>query len=264
MNGSRALINQAYYHGEWVYQLAVFFTMISLLMFYLRIFPIQSVRIQVWVVMGAVSLYSALGILISINQCTPVRGAWEYWHGEEKFSCRNRNALGWASAIIKMVLDIAIIIVPIKPLAKLGLSMKKKVQVMLMFAVGLLYVGILACEFPLLMVCFSVSRWSVCCDCRVLSTSRIRTTPLGITKPWASGLRSRYTLAMCVHACQGYTHCSNISGQKSSGVRRIRLILTRWRASSRRGRIAQDCGLRSMTRRTLRTWTMHHPSSKAT
>lgn len=112
--------------------------MISLLMFYLRIFPIQSIRIQVWVVMAAVSLYSVLGILVSINQCTPVRGAWEYWYGEEKFHCRNRNALGWASAIIKMVLDIAIIIIPIRPLAKLGLSMKKKVQVMLMFAVGLL------------------------------------------------------------------------------------------------------------------------------
>ena len=112
--------------------------MTSLLMFYLRIFPIQPIRIQVYVVMGAVALYSALGIIISINQCTPVRGAWEYWHGEEKFACRNRNALGWASAIIKIILDVAIILVPIRPLAKLGMSVKKKVQVMLMFAVGLL------------------------------------------------------------------------------------------------------------------------------
>ncbi|OAG01106.1 uncharacterized protein CC84DRAFT_1229840 [Paraphaeosphaeria sporulosa] len=127
----------AYYHGEWVYSIAVFFTMTSLLLFYLRIFPTRSVKIQVWIVMTVVILYTVLGALISINQCTPIRGAWEYWDGEEKFHCRNRNALGWASAIWKMVLDVAIILLPLRPLSQLALSKKKKAQVILMFAVGI-------------------------------------------------------------------------------------------------------------------------------
>lgn len=112
--------------------------MTSLLMFYLRIFPIRYVRIQVWIVTTINTLYFVLGTIISVNQCTPVRGAWLYWDGTEHFNCRDRNALGWSSAVIKIVLDIAIIAIPIKPLLRLDLSRKKQIQVMLMFAVGLL------------------------------------------------------------------------------------------------------------------------------
>jgi hypothetical protein len=117
--------------------MAVFFTKMSLLFFYLRVFPHKAFRIQVYCVIGAVCVYTLLGTVVSIFQCTPVRGAWEYWDGEEHFRCRDRNALGWSSAIMNMTLDIAIILLPIRPLMQLVMSRRKKIQVILMFLVGI-------------------------------------------------------------------------------------------------------------------------------
>ncbi|KAH7037026.1 uncharacterized protein B0I36DRAFT_282683 [Microdochium trichocladiopsis] len=125
-----------YYHGEWVYAVAIFFTKMSLLLFYLRVFPVRNIRIQVYVLMGCLVTYSILAVAVSCNQCRPVWGAWEYWHGEADISCLDRNALGWASAVVNMSLDIAIIVLPLRPLSKLAMSKRKKAQVIIMFMVG--------------------------------------------------------------------------------------------------------------------------------
>ncbi|ORY14494.1 hypothetical protein BCR34DRAFT_227429 [Clohesyomyces aquaticus] len=49
----------------------------------------------------------------------------------------NRNALGWSSAILNMALNIAIIVLPLRPLSKLAMEWRRKAQVMLMFMVGI-------------------------------------------------------------------------------------------------------------------------------
>jgi len=129
---------QAYYHGEWIYGFAIFFTKMSLLLFYLRVFPVRSFRIQVYVIMAVLVMFTVTGTIVSTNQCTPVQGAWEYWDGEQQFHCQNRNAVGWSSAVVNMSLDIAIIIVPLRPLSKLAMSWRKKIQLIIMFTVGIL------------------------------------------------------------------------------------------------------------------------------
>jgi hypothetical protein len=79
-------------------------------------------------------------VLISVFQCRPLPGAWLHWDGEGNFQCNHINAQGWAAAIINMVLDILVMVLPLRQIYNLNLSVRKKVYVMCMFSLGILYV----------------------------------------------------------------------------------------------------------------------------
>jgi hypothetical protein len=112
---------------------------ISILFFYLRIFPDKDFRMIVYVVMGLCVAYSTSFILVSIFQCRPVNLAWRRWDGMPKGGhCNNINAQGWCSAVFNIVLDVIVIVLPMRQLSKLALTWRKKVGVMLMFSVGFL------------------------------------------------------------------------------------------------------------------------------
>lgn len=75
--------------------------------------------------------------LITIFQCTPIDGAWLQWDGESfDGTCRDVNLQAWVAAAVSIILDVATIALPMPGLWNLNLSLKKKIQVMTMFAVG--------------------------------------------------------------------------------------------------------------------------------
>lgn len=113
-------------------------TKISILFFYLRIFPKKSFRIATYVVMALNVGYLISFVLISVFQCRPLDAAWLRWDGEHPAKCNNINAQGWAAAALNMVLDLLTMSLPLRELSKLSMSLRKKAQVMLMFCVGFL------------------------------------------------------------------------------------------------------------------------------
>lgn len=115
-------------------------TKISILLFYLKIFPKREIRIGCWVLIGFNVAYFIVFELISIFQCIPVEGAWRAWDGEFQARCNNVNIQGWSAAVINILLDVATLVLPLKELYNLSLSTKKKIMVMMMFCVGFLYV----------------------------------------------------------------------------------------------------------------------------
>ncbi|KAJ4347788.1 uncharacterized protein N0V89_009158 [Didymosphaeria variabile] len=125
-----------YFIDEPIYITVVSLTKISILCFYLRIFPDRNFRRAVYAVMVFTGLYMLAFILVSLFQCRPVDHAWKYWNHEHAGACNNVNAQGWAAAIFNIVLDIATIILPLRQLSKLAMNWKKKVQLMLMFGFG--------------------------------------------------------------------------------------------------------------------------------
>lgn len=111
---------------------------ISIIMFYLRIFPQPLFRKCCH---GAIVLcvgYGLAFLLVSVFQCRPINYAWLRWDGEHQGSCNNINAQGWTSAAINVVLDFVIIGLPIPMVAKLNMNRRKKFLVMLMFSLGLI------------------------------------------------------------------------------------------------------------------------------
>ncbi|CAG8091105.1 unnamed protein product [Penicillium salamii] len=125
-----------YFWDELIYLSILPLTKISICCFYLRIFPDRSFRNATYVVIALNVGYLIAFVLISIFQCRPLPGAWLRWDGEENFQCNHINAQGWAAAVINMVLDLIVMILPLRQLYHLNLSLKKKSYVICMFSLG--------------------------------------------------------------------------------------------------------------------------------
>ncbi|KAH8673438.1 hypothetical protein BX600DRAFT_205209 [Xylariales sp. PMI_506] len=125
-----------YYWDEILYNFVIPCTKVSILCFYLRIFPAKGFRMWVYSLIAANVAYFIAFDLATIFQCTPIDGAWLDWDGEWDGVCRDVNLQAWVAAAVSIALDIATIILPMPELWKLNLSIKKKLQVMSMFAVG--------------------------------------------------------------------------------------------------------------------------------
>ncbi|CAG8921591.1 unnamed protein product [Penicillium salamii] len=125
-----------YFWDELIYLSILPLTKISICCFYLRIFPDRTFRNATYVVIALNVGYLIAFVLISIFQCRPLPGAWLRWDGEENFQCNHINAQGWAAAVINMVLDLIVMILPLRQLYHLNLSLKKKSYVICMFSLG--------------------------------------------------------------------------------------------------------------------------------
>lgn len=128
------------YVNEVLYFTQVFAVKVSILAFYLRIFPYTTIRRVIW---GTIVL-SAICIIIfdfiTIFQCRPISHYWTGWNGDEPGSCLSINAITWAIAAASIILDFWMLALPLSQLKKLQLHWKKKIGIALMFSVGMLYV----------------------------------------------------------------------------------------------------------------------------
>ncbi|PCH05242.1 Hypothetical protein PENO1_023430 [Penicillium occitanis (nom. inval.)] len=73
-----------------------------------------------------------------IFQCTPISFFWDGWTGEYVGKCININTFSWIRAAIEIIIDLAIISLPIPLLLGLKLNWHKKLQILSMFSVGFL------------------------------------------------------------------------------------------------------------------------------
>lgn len=128
-----------FFASEVQYFVSISTLKLSLLLFYLRIFPSMTIKRLLWATMVFDILYGVAFLLAALLQCRPISFFWTNWDGEHQGYCANVNAVGWANAAISIVLDLWMLAVPLSQLRRLRLHWKKKVGVALMFFVGTLY-----------------------------------------------------------------------------------------------------------------------------
>ncbi|EED17823.1 integral membrane protein, putative [Talaromyces stipitatus ATCC 10500] len=126
-----------YYFDEDIYLSILPLTKISILLFYLRVFPQRYFRNAAYVAIALNVGYWIAFVLVSVFQCRPINAAWLRWDGEHPAKCQNINAQGWTSAVLNMALDILTMVLPLHELRKLTMSMRKKILVMIMFSLGI-------------------------------------------------------------------------------------------------------------------------------
>ncbi|KFY11808.1 hypothetical protein V492_04243 [Pseudogymnoascus sp. VKM F-4246] len=126
-----------YYWDELMYVAIVPLTKISIVFLYLRIFRGKTFVYFAYALIAANVIYLLVFEGISIFQCWPIPGAWRAWDGTYPAKCRNINLQGWMSATFAIILDVCTLVLPLPSLYKLEMSMKKRVQIMLMFSVGI-------------------------------------------------------------------------------------------------------------------------------
>lgn len=128
-----------FYVIEVMYFFNVAMLKLSLLFFFLRIFPARPTRRLLWATIAFDICFGISFILAAIFQCQPISHYWNKWDGEHLAGkCINVNALGWANAVISIALDVWMLVLPLWQVSQLKLAWKKKVGVALMFFVGTL------------------------------------------------------------------------------------------------------------------------------
>ncbi|KAH7124642.1 hypothetical protein EDB81DRAFT_664425 [Dactylonectria macrodidyma] len=107
----------------------------SLLFFYLRIFPGPPQKL-LWGTVIFNTIFGFIFVLLAAFQCTPVSYFWTRWDGEHEGTCLNMDGIAWANAAISIALDLWMLAIPLWCLRSLKLHWKKKVGVAAMFIVG--------------------------------------------------------------------------------------------------------------------------------
>jgi hypothetical protein len=133
-----------YYLGEIFYVVALGISKISILFFYLRVFPSKGFRNLTYGVMGLSVAYTIAFFFATTFQCVPISLAWTQWDGLHEGRCNDIHLQGWIAAAINIVLDAIVMILPLRHLAKLNMSLKKRLMVMAMFSLGIFVIVVSA------------------------------------------------------------------------------------------------------------------------
>jgi hypothetical protein len=129
---------QLFMVDECIYIALLAVTKLSLLLFVQKIFPAQSFRIATWVVSGFTVAIGTTFIMTTVFSCDPIPYFWTKWNGVVVGKCNDVNLQTYIAAGFNIVQDFTILFLPLPELWKLQVSMRKKVQLFIMFGVGLL------------------------------------------------------------------------------------------------------------------------------
>jgi hypothetical protein len=131
---------RAFYIMEILYFTQVPMLKLTLLAFYLRIFPGREIKLLLWATVIFNVLFGIAFVFAAVFQCTPISYYWDQWWGNVQGKCVDINALGWSNAAVSIALDFWMLGIPLSQLRHLNLHWKKKIGVALMFFVGTLWV----------------------------------------------------------------------------------------------------------------------------
>lgn len=114
----------------------------SLCFFYLRLFPEPVVRRCLWATQVFIILLGSTFIIVDLVQCKPLTWFWNRLdqNATGNGECIDINAVSWAHAIINIVLDLWMLALPATQILSLQMTLRKKVHVLAMFALGALSV----------------------------------------------------------------------------------------------------------------------------
>ncbi|KFY88374.1 hypothetical protein V500_06373 [Pseudogymnoascus sp. VKM F-4518 (FW-2643)] len=123
-----------FYLAQIFYKLVVTFNKLSLLLFYLRIFPSKTFRLLTWIGLAVVGATGITFIAGTIWQCHPLP---YFWDRRIKGGQCIRSAPWWQSySAIQIATDVFILVLPIPSLASLSLKFRHKLALIGVFALG--------------------------------------------------------------------------------------------------------------------------------
>jgi hypothetical protein len=130
---------QLYYIDNLIYLSIIGITKLSVLIFYLRIFPSQAFKVACHVIISWIGFWTVVIVLVSSLRCIPVPFLWVGWTGTiTNETCLNVNALIYSSSAINITQDVMVLLLPFPWLVKLNVSLRKKISILLIFSLGIL------------------------------------------------------------------------------------------------------------------------------
>lgn len=129
---------QLFWMADLFYTALISITKLSMCFFFLRIFSAsRSFCRSVYAVIAANVLVGLIFIFLVAFQCRPVSAFWTYWTGElEDYYCFDLYSFALGQATVSIVMDVVMFALPIRETMKVKLSPKKKIGVVVVFAMG--------------------------------------------------------------------------------------------------------------------------------
>lgn len=127
-----------FYVMEILYFAQVALLKISILFFYLRIFPGTGIRQLIWMTIAFNAMFGTTFFFLAIFQCQPISFYWKRWDGEHQGKCYDVNAMAFGNAGISIVLDVWMLGLALSQIIHINLHWRRKVGVAFMFSVGTL------------------------------------------------------------------------------------------------------------------------------
>ncbi|KFY79316.1 hypothetical protein V499_01696 [Pseudogymnoascus sp. VKM F-103] len=119
------------------------FCQVSILAFYLRFMMDQKTLLFVKGLMVFVTAFGIANTFCMIFSVTPINFFWNGWKGEMvATSSIDMNLFSFVRGGIEIGLDLVILCLPLPMLAKLHMSLEKKIHIMSMFCVGFVITGV--------------------------------------------------------------------------------------------------------------------------
>ncbi|GMF76140.1 unnamed protein product [Aspergillus oryzae] len=128
---------QALWASVPLYNLSLNLTKASMVLLYLRLFPLRTYQIILYTVLIFVIITGLWMVFASFFMCIPIRGAWDI---SSPHNCIPKEVLWSLNAALQIITDMTIVILPMPLLAKLQLPRKQKIALILVFALGTLFV----------------------------------------------------------------------------------------------------------------------------
>ncbi|KAH7268352.1 hypothetical protein B0J15DRAFT_578458 [Fusarium solani] len=117
-----------------LYSFTIAFCKFSILCFYWRLFKYSSVRIPVQVLSGLTLAWFILRLFLVTLQCIPIRGLWDH---SVKHTCGvNETVFFFATVLTHVLIDCAILALPIIEVGKMHLPKGQKIAVIALFMFG--------------------------------------------------------------------------------------------------------------------------------
>ena len=124
-----------------LYILGIMLAKLSLLIFFYRIFKVDSrFRLAAWLLGTLLVTWSTVSVLLNLFACRPLRGPWDVnmiLGGRVHCAVQVYNTVN-VQGVCNIITDFALLLLPIPMLWKLQMSTKKKFGVSLVFATGAL------------------------------------------------------------------------------------------------------------------------------
>jgi hypothetical protein len=105
---------------------------------YLHIFPSYTVRIAVYTMIALEIAFVIAFLPIFLTICNPPSAFWSLNPVDQATKCHPIQRQQYASVAANMLLDLAVVIIPLPSIWKLQLPMGKKLFVTLMFGLGIM------------------------------------------------------------------------------------------------------------------------------
>ncbi|EAW14821.1 putative integral membrane protein [Aspergillus clavatus NRRL 1] len=117
-----------------MYGPTAFLTKVSLLWIMTRVFsPYRKAVIFIYVFLAIMLLYYIPAVIVKIRICDPIA---KFWEDSTPGSCLDQSAIILADAVVSVVSDIIILLVPLPLTLTLQMPMRKKLRVMIILGAG--------------------------------------------------------------------------------------------------------------------------------